>query len=131
MGLLDRLPDNPRWLRILWALLVVIWTIMLLAPMPGEERWPLSLGPEHRYYLAKTAHVAVFAFLTVLAGCLAGRFSWRLLLLFFLMAHAAATEWAQSVLPFHRTGTVTDVVLDHCGIGVGLLVSWRSWTRRD
>jgi VanZ family protein len=66
--------------------------------------------------------------MTILTGWLRVPVRFRLLLLFFLMAHAGTTEWIQLHVP-NRGGTVEDVVLDHLGIGAGLIVSWKWWSQ--
>jgi hypothetical protein len=128
MGWLSRLREQPRWRWTAWIALVIVWTTLLVLPMPEEVRWPVKITGGIKYYIGKSLHVGVYALLTVLAGWLQPRFRWRLLLLFFLMAHAGATEWVQLNVS-NRTGTVQDVVLDHIGITVGLALSWKWWAK--
>lgn len=121
-----------RWL--VWSLYVVVWTIALEVPVVAPEGLP---GREviltYRMFFAKSAHVAAYVVLTVLSAWvpLPGRY--RPVMMFFLMAHAAASEMAQIYLePYcHRGGSVADVGLDHLGIAIGLAVSWKWWTRAE
>lgn len=116
-----------RWL--LWLGYVIIWTALLTTPLPESVEWPLFDPPvTEKYLLAKIGHVCAYALLAILTGWLGAGFSARLLLLFFLMAHASATEWVQLHLA-NRTGTVTDVVLNHLGVLAGLVMSWRWWAQ--
>jgi hypothetical protein len=121
---LDRFLANRWWRPAVWIVFVTAWTIMLLVPVPDDL--PVSLTGRDRFFVSKGVHVAAFAVLTIMAGWLHTGFRWRLFLLFFLMAHAAVTEWLQTKLSY-RTGQVSDVVLDHCGIAIGLLLSWKWW----
>ncbi len=97
-----------------------------VVPVPTDVHWPVTIIPGRRYFVAKSIHVCAYALLSLLTGWLQPRYRRRLALLFFLMAHASGTEWVQSNLSY-RTGTVTDVVLDHCGIAAGLLLGWKWW----
>jgi hypothetical protein len=129
MGWFRRFRTQPPWRWAMWIVLTAVWTIMLVMPVPEDDRWPLPTMHGAKYYLGKSLHFGVYALLTVLAGWLHPRFRWRLLLLFFLMAHAGLTEWLQLRVSSNRTGTVDDVVLDHIGIALGLAVSWKWWAR--
>ena len=51
-------------------------------------------------------------------------------LLFFLMAHAVGTEYVQ-LRWSGRDGCLRDVLIDHAGILLGLILSWKRWTRPD
>ena len=46
--------------------------------------------------------------------------------MFFIMAHASLSELGQTAL-VERSGHLMDVVLDHMGIALGLLWSWKWW----
>jgi VanZ family protein len=107
---------------------MIAWTTLLVLPMPGEVSWPIQMGYDVKYYVGKSLHLGAYALLTILAGWLQPRLRWRLVLLFFLMAHAGTTEWVQLHVS-NRTGTVQDVVLDHIGVMVGLLLSWTWWAK--
>ena len=65
-----------------FAVVYAVWTTLLLVPIPGFVAEAVSNDPNVRFYVAKTLHVTVFAFLTVLgltavAVRSAGGFSWR------------------------------------------------------
>jgi VanZ family protein len=113
-----------RWL--VWALFVAAWTAGLAFPMPQTEDWPIS--PGQQVVIAKSGHVAGYAALAVLSGRLPLAAPARLVVLFFLMAHAGVTEWIQLRVS-NRTGTLDDVLLDHLGILAGLILSWPAWRR--
>jgi VanZ family protein len=121
-------PPRRRW--ALWIVLLAVWTTLLVLPMPRQEDWPVKVTRDVKFYIGKSVHLVGYGVLTVLAGWLQPRFRWRLLLLFFLMAHAGATEWAQKYVP-SRTGTVPDVVLNHAGVLLGLIVSWKWWSKES
>ncbi len=66
-----------------------------------------------------------YAFLTVFISWLPLR-RWRWLLLAFLSLHAVGTEFFQQFVP-GRTGKLTDVVIDHAGMLLGLALTWKRW----
>jgi len=47
-------------------------------------------------------------------------------LLAFLSLHAAGTEYLQQFVP-GRTGLISDVVIDHIGLLLGLALTWKHW----
>jgi len=130
MSLWRKFNERPAWRWVVWAVFVALWTTALVLPLPEDRNWPVALSPERKYLLAKTGHVCAYALMTILSGWLRVPMRFRLLLLFFLMAHAAATEWIQLNIS-NRTGTVDDVMLDHLGIAAGLILSWKWWSRDD
>jgi len=124
--MLDKLFTWRWWL---WGACVLLWTTALLMPIPQgaplpvtEFRWKLLFG--------KGLHMAAYAFLTVMAAWLRAPMRYRILLVFFLMAHATATEVLQDLTKemFGRSGTLSDVALDQTGIAVGVLLAWKWWT---
>jgi VanZ family protein len=130
MSLWRQFNDRPAWRWLVWGILVALWTTALVLPLPEDRNWPIAISPGRKYLLAKTGHVGAYAVMTILSGWLPVPLRFRLPLLFFLMAHAAATEWVQ--LNFsNRTGTVEDVVLDHMGIAAGLIISWKWWSKDE
>ena len=129
MNLLDKFKERPSWRWLAWGLFVLLSTTALVAPLPAVDNWPVEISQGQIYFFAKTAHVWAYALMTILSGWLGVTVRFRWLLLFFLMAHAAATEWIQLNLS-GRNGTVDDVLLDHLGIATGLIVS-RKWWFRD
>lgn len=121
--------DRPRLRWVIWTGYVLLWTSLLVFPFPEGLELPL-IEPSflRKTVVAKTGHVCAYALMTILSAWLRTGFPLRIVLLFFLMAHASGTEWVQQNLA-NRTGTVNDVVLDHLGILGGLLLSWKWWTQ--
>jgi len=113
--------------RLTWALFVTAWTAGLLCPiyvaLPESDAFQVA-----KAVVFKTVHVVGYATLTVLTARLEAAPRTRLLLLFFVMAHGAATEMIQTVIP-GRGGAVRDVCIDHAGVLLGLYWSWAAWTR--
>ena len=107
-----------------WWLCVAVWTAALLTTSPVELGKQVT--PSGMYFPAtKLLHVGVYAFLTVFLSWLPLR-RWRWLLLAFLSLHAAGTEFGQTFVP-GRTGTPTDVAIDHLGLLLGLSLTWKRW----
>jgi VanZ family protein len=118
---------DRRW--IAWCAYFVPMTILLVAPGSDEGGGLLGgLEPHQQTMVAKSVHVVIYAGLTVLTGWLRVPPPWRLVLLFVLMLHGAATEFVQQFVP-NRTGMLRDVLFDHLGVAVGLCISWKWWTR--
>ena len=118
---------DRRW--IAWCAYVVPMTVLLVMPGPNEGGGFLGgLEPHQQTFVAKSVHVAIYAGLTILTGWLRVSPGWRLVLLFVLMLHGAATEFIQQFVP-NRTGALRDVLFDHLGVAVGLCISWKWWTR--
>lgn len=118
-----------RW--VIWAFFVVAWTIALEVPGPALDQLPASqFMPTYRILIAKVIHVAAYALLAVLSGWVPLAARYRIIMMFFLMCHAATTEFFQEMLEpiAHRGGSLRDVALDQCGIALGTMVSWRWWT---
>ncbi len=111
--------------HLAWALFVIIWTGSLLTPIePKSEVDPLKL---YKAIASKGLHVVAYAALAVFTGWLRATPPRRLLLLFFVLAHAGITEFAQTFIE-GRTGLASDVCLDHLGVLIGLGLSWKWWT---
>jgi VanZ family protein len=116
---------HPRRLA-LWGLAAALWTVALLTTFPAHVSQEV-LPPAAGFTAAKTLHVAAYAFLTATVPWL-GLGRWRWGLLAFLSLHAGATEFLQQWVPL-RTGSLTDVGIDHLGIALGLACTWRAWRR--
>jgi VanZ like family len=103
------------------------WTWKLLEPNPVPEPVLkfLSFWDFLPYLAAKTLHASGYAFLTALAWVAAPNSRWRWIAVGFLMLHGAGSELLQHVLPFNRTGKVTDVLIDWVGVTVGVLMARR------
>jgi len=120
---------NRRWL--VWSGFVVLWTTGLLLPAQAFENLP---GQEtiasKKFPIGKSLHVAGYAVMTILSAWLhlAPRYRW--ILVFFLMGHATATELIQQGVE-GRTGSLRDVALDHLGVMLGLLLTWKWWLEED
>ncbi len=123
------IPQSWRWR--LWWLYVAAWTAGLLLPMPEHGTWDLAeVEITRKFLFAKTLHVTAYAVMAGLTGWLRAPLRLRFFLMFFLMAHATLTEVLQYSLEFiGRSGALFDVGLDHVGIGLGMLASWRWWTQ--
>lgn len=117
-------PSSRRYRWLVWSLVVGLWTVLLLLPI--SEHNPLERIPAaRREILAKLAHVAGYAALTILAGWLRLPMRWRWLLILFLMGHASVTELLQ--VPIGRGGSLNDVGWDHLGVLCGVLATWKWW----
>jgi hypothetical protein len=123
------------WRWLIWKFYVTLWTIALLSPVipeTGMAHVDEFISP-WRYLLAKAVHVTAFAVMTILTGWLHAPARYRWLLVFFLMAHATATEmgqWGMQQMEWSvRTGHLHDVAYDDVGILIGLLVSWKWWMK--
>jgi VanZ family protein len=122
---------NLPW--FLWCGYVILWTALLVMPtsaineLPGQE---ILTG--YRLLIAKSLHIASYAVMTVLSGRLPIQARYRWILIFFLMGHATLTEMIQLNVPsLGRSGELTDVAFDNIGVMIGLLLSWKWWTRKD
>jgi hypothetical protein len=136
---------HPSWW--VWLAYVAAWTWALLVPNPGHlarlllgipdaaepGEWPAGLRGQlllmlQSFYFSKGLHVTGYAVLTLLSAWLAvsGRRRW--LLLAFLSAHAIGTELLQNLEP-SRHPSFRDVGLDHLGIALGLVLTWKRWLR--
>lgn len=111
-----------RWL--LWAGYATLWTVALLTLFPVAVRD--ALIPQHYgFTTGKILHVLAYAGFTVLTGWLPVARRWRWTLLGVVSLHAFTTEYVQQFVG--RSGSLRDVGLDHAGILLGLLLSWKLW----
>jgi VanZ family protein len=119
-------PIYLRWM--VWIAYVAVWTVALLTPNPVAIAHAV-LPHEAVFTTAKTLHICAYAMGVVLSGWLqvTSRFRWALLV--FISVHAMGTEFLQQYVPT-RTGSVRDVILDHIGIILGLILSWKWWWTR-
>ena len=111
-----------RWL--LWAAYVALWTTALLTTFPLAVRDRI-VPAQYGFPASKTLHVAAYAVFTVLTGWLPLSRRWRWGVLGLVALHAWGTEYVQQFVG--RTGSLRDVGLDHAGIVLGLLLSWKLW----
>jgi hypothetical protein len=125
--------DQDRMRKLLvrglgWCLCVALWTLALLTIFPVEMGATI-LPANFQFPSAKFLHISVYTFLTVYISWLPLR-RWRWLLLAFLSLHAAGTEFFQQYVP-GRHGMVSDVLIDHGGLLLGLALTWRHWLPRS
>jgi VanZ family protein len=119
---------GPRLRWLVWSVYVVAWTTALLTPHP--VRLAEAILPEDAYFPAsKGLHVAAYAVMAILSGWLRVPWKARWGLLLFLSFHTMATEYLQGFVPT-RVPSWQDVLIDHVGLALGLLASWRWWLAR-
>jgi VanZ family protein len=124
MSMSEWLRDVKLRVRILWALwflYVSAWSAALLTPHPVKAAEAVFSNHTHRFWAAKSLHVAAYFVLTVLTTQLSAPRRLRWLLLAVPSLHALGTEGLQNFVPT-RTGSWWDVGLDHIGIGLGFAV---------
>jgi VanZ family protein len=129
MSAVTQTPEESWWVVrvVFWWVAVALWTAALLTTYPvqvSQEVLPPSVG----FPAAKTLHVVAYAGLAGLIPWLGITLGWRWGLLALLSLHAAGTEFFQQFVPL-RTGSVTDVVIDHAGLLLGLAVTCKAWWR--
>ena len=118
------------WLWAVWVLYLVVWTAALLRPEPARVNTEV-LPEGAQFPAAKALHVGSYALLAALACWLPVRPGRRWLLFAALSLHAFGTEFLQRFVEL-RTGSLTDVAIDHVGVAVGLLAAWwasAAWKR--
>jgi VanZ family protein len=124
-------PLRTSWRWWLWLVYVLAWTGALLMPFPGGSSIA-DLEFNLRFFIGKTLHVSAYAVLAALTAWLRAPMRWRFLLMFFLMVHATLTEVLQyTIESLGRSGELLDVALDHAGIAIGMLLTWRWWAETD
>ena len=124
-------PTRRKLLRIsVFLVLLALWTWKLLEPYPVPDEISEGLARLGlKFVAAKSLHLVLYAVLTILAITLPVPRRWRYFLVGLLVWHGVATEIGQRFVP-NRTGSLRDVLIDWCGIALGLLVAmW--WKRRS
>ena len=116
------------WRWAVWLVYASAWTTALLTPQPVELADSL-LGEDSAFLSGKVLHVGAYAFFAALTGWLRAPVRLRWLLLAFLSLHAFGTEFFQGFVPL-RVPAWNDVALDHVGILLGCLLSWKWWRDR-
>jgi VanZ family protein len=116
-----------RWRWAVWWTLVGLWALALLTPQPVEVGKRV-LPEEALFTASKGLHIAAYAFLTGAAAWLPAWHGWRWLPVAVMSFHAMATEFFQQFVPT-RHGCIEDVVIDHVGIALGLLLTLPRWRR--
>lgn len=118
-----------RWL--LWGAANLTWTVLLVTPVRGPafgdtEEMRITTG----FWIAKSAHVAIYALWTIATAWLRAPARVRVFLLLLLMSHGVLTEWRQNSIP-NRTGLLRDAALDQLGVAIGVIVTLRWWVEDD
>jgi VanZ family protein len=111
--------------RVVWLVYVVLWTMALVTPQPAEMSEE-TLPADAQFPAAKSLHILAYGLLCALTGWQRFAPRWRPLLLLALSAHAAGTEVIQLYVP-HRHGCWEDVAINHIGLYLGVVASWRWW----
>jgi VanZ family protein len=119
---------RPLWRWLVWGGYFAAWTTALLTTFPVHVQEAV-IPPEGHFLSAKLLHVGSYAFLSALIVWLPVRGRWRWLLIVGLSLHGFATEFLQQFVE-ERTGSLTDVGIDHVGIALGLLLTCKWWPRR-
>jgi hypothetical protein len=109
---------SPPLYALAFLLFLSLWTWKLLEPNPVPEAVRAGLGVDWGFVLAKCLHLGGYAFLTAL-GTLAFPLH-RPWVVVFMLLHAVGTEIGQTFVP-NRSGSVRDVLIDWCGIALGVL----------
>lgn len=107
-----------------FAVFLGLWTWKLLEPKPVSEAVyeAISFGEGDWYFwVTKSLHAGGYAFLTVLAVALPVSRRWQWYFVGLLALHGVATEIGQTFVP-NRSGSVRDVLVNWCGIGLAVLV---------
>jgi VanZ family protein len=113
------------WRLLVWLLCLAVWTAALVTTYPAKVHEEI-LPPELQFPTAKCLHVSVYGLLAGLASCLPLRSRWRWALVAVLSLHAFTTEYVQQYVDL-RHGSLRDVGIDHLGIALGLLLTWKWW----
>lgn len=129
---MDQPPTSLRivgpWLRwLVWAAALTVVTVALLTSEPAQVADEVLPEPTI-FPLSKAVHITAYAMLAILTAWLPTSRRWRWQLLALLALHGFATELLQTWVP-RRTGSVRDACFDLLGLAVGLVLTWRWWTR--
>lgn len=120
---------NPY--RLLFALMLVVWTWLLLKPNPVPKIIDDSLLEEIKFVLSKCVHAGSYAFLAWFGTfrMVPARWKWVWL---GLVLHGILTEIGQYIgntyFETHRHGCIQDVLIDSAGVALGAIgrLRWRS-----
>jgi VanZ family protein len=115
------------WPWLVWGLLLAVWTVGLLCPIPSSNGTASFIPISLQFSAAKVLHLSAYCLLALLVCWLPARDGVRAGLWTGLLAHAALTEYGQTFVE-GRTGSVSDVALDALGILLGIVAGlW--WQR--
>jgi VanZ family protein len=112
-------------LWLVWLLSICIWTTALLTTYPVRVKEAV-FTPQAGYPASKLLHVGAYAALAAAAAWLLPGSKFRLLPVLFLSLHAFGTEYLQTFTE-SRTGSLTDVGINHIGIALGLILTFWKW----
>ncbi len=122
-----KIEPKTRW--AIWGLFLTLWTIALLYPFTGSSIGADEWTVDFRFLFNKSLHLLAYGIIAVLSGWLYSPLRFRWLLMFAIMAHASLSELFQVVVA-NRTGHLLDVLFDHAGVALGLMVSWNMWASK-
>jgi hypothetical protein len=124
-----------RSLAALFAVLLAVWSWLLVKPSPVPESLLGGVGSVFdpvmlQFILAKLTHLSVYAFFAVLGGLIPATRRGQLGVWGGLVLHGVLSEVGQMVGSAHfdtgRHGCVRDVLIDAAGIIAGAaLLRWR------
>lgn len=119
-----------RWL--VWGAYFLVWAYLLtFFDVPDSlVRVTEAVMPTRRFYVAKAVHLSGYAAFAALSGWLCVRQRYRPLLLFVLMIHGSATEICQEAFT-NRDARLLDVGLNHVGVFIGFVLTWKWWMAGD
>ncbi len=117
-----------HWLWAAWWGILAVWTVALTTTFPVRVHQAVFPTDPLGIPVGKILHVAAYAFLAGFAALMRRAGAWRWLILVLLLEHGVATEWIQGFVP-ERTSLVSDVVIDHFGVALGVLLTWPWWGR--
>jgi hypothetical protein len=117
-----------RW--VVWSVYALVLTALLTTPYPVRAAHAVLPSAEAKFTAGKSLHLAGYAAFAALSGGLPVPSRGRWLLLAALSLHACGTEVVQHLVP-SRSGAWQDVMLNHTGLYLGVLLSWAWWRRPD
>ena len=116
---------GPVFFSVTFFLSLVIWTIALLVPLPHQTAKEVLGSWDRVFAVHKLFHLSAYAYLAVMGGMMQLTRPQRWGVLALLSFHGFATEFFQQFV--NRGASIIDVGLDHIGILIGCLISWRRW----
>ncbi len=117
-------PETPRWAWTSWCIFFLAWTAALLTTILVDAGAAV-LSKDFSFYLGKVLHVTAYAILAYLSSRLPVTIPQRWAVLVLISFHAMATEYLQRFVG--RYPSWRDVGLNHIGILIGVLVTWKKW----
>jgi VanZ family protein len=114
---------SPRWMWFVWAIGLVVWTYLLVAPVEWLPPW-LRFGGNGISKLltwSRIGHASAYLVLAAIVPFIPVAWRIQIALWCILSIHACATELIQTFVPT-RTGSWIDVATDHVGIVTGIVM---------